>query len=60
MPGSNRAFPPRATRDPEQLRSARWFGRDDVRAFAHRQRLQQIGFNREEFLGKPVIGILNA
>ena len=31
-----------------------------MRSFAHRQRMQQIGFGREEFVGKPVIGILNA
>lgn len=49
-----------AARDPSRLRSHRWFGRDDMRSFAHRQRLQQIGFGREEFLGKPVIGIFNA
>ena len=47
-------------RDPATLRSHRWFGRNDMRSFAHRQRLQQIGFGREEFVGKPVIGILNA
>ncbi|MDA8110037.1 MAG: dihydroxy-acid dehydratase [Betaproteobacteria bacterium] len=47
-------------RDPAALRSHRWFGRDDLRGFAHRQRLQQIGFAREQFLCKPVIGILNA
>lgn len=47
-------------RDPSSLRSHRWFGRDDLRSFAHRQRLQQIGFGREEFIGKPVVAILNA
>lgn len=30
-----------------------------MRAFAHRQRTQQMGFAREEFLGRPVIAILN-
>lgn len=47
-------------RDSSALRSHRWFGREDLRGFAHRQRLQQVGFAREQFLGKPVIGILNA
>lgn len=41
------------------LRSQRWFAPDTIRAFAHRQRLQQIGLRREEFMGKPVIAILN-
>jgi dihydroxy-acid dehydratase len=43
----------------EELRSARWFARDDMRGFAHRQRTQQAGLRREEFMGKPVIAILN-
>ncbi|AWK84941.1 L-arabinonate dehydratase [Azospirillum thermophilum] len=41
------------------LRSQRWYAPDTIRAFAHRQRTQQMGLNREEFLGKPVIGIIN-
>lgn len=48
------------TRRPlESLRSQRWFASNDMRGFAHRQRTQQMGVRREEFLGKPVIGILN-
>ncbi len=43
----------------EQLRSHRWFASDDIRGFAHRQRMQQQGLAREEFMGRPVIGILN-
>ena len=30
-----------------------------MRGFAHRQRSQQMGLRREEFMGKPVIGIIN-
>jgi dihydroxy-acid dehydratase len=41
------------------LRSQRWFASDDMRGFAHRQRTQQMGLRREEFLGKPVVAILN-
>ena len=41
------------------LRSARWFERNDMRGFAHRQRMQQMGLRREEFLGRPVIAIIN-
>ena len=44
---------------PEQLRSYRWLGRDDLRSFGHRSRLQQMGYDRADWVGKPVIGILN-
>src|ERR687890_754680 len=42
-----------------ELRSQRWFASDDMRGFAHRQRTQQMGMRREEFLGKPVVAIVN-
>ncbi|WDZ81755.1 L-arabinonate dehydratase (plasmid) [Ensifer adhaerens] len=45
--------------DISELRSQRWFANDDMRAFAHRQRTQQMGMRREEFMGRPVIGIIN-
>jgi dihydroxyacid dehydratase/phosphogluconate dehydratase len=41
------------------LRSARWFAADDLRSFGHRSRMNQIGYAVEEFLGKPIIGIIN-
>ena len=44
---------------PETLRSSRWFGPDDLRTFGHRSRMMQLGYAEEEFLGKPIIGILN-
>ena len=44
---------------PEELRSHRWFGPDDLRSFGHRSRTKQMGFDSEDFVGKPVIGILN-
>jgi len=43
----------------ESLRSQRWLAPDDMRSFAHRQRLQQMGLRREEFLDRPVIAIIN-
>ncbi|MEX6505967.1 L-arabinonate dehydratase [Jiella sp. M17.18] len=46
-------------KDITELRSQRWFASSDMRGFAHRQRTQQMGLRREEFLGKPVIAILN-
>ncbi len=48
-----------ARRSIEDLRSQRWYGASDMRGFAHRQRTQQMGLRREEFMGKPVIGIVN-
>lgn len=45
--------------DPEKLRSFRWFGPDDQRSFGHRSRIKQMGYGREDYIGKPVIGILN-
>ncbi len=44
---------------PEELRSARWFGPDDLRSFGHRSRMMQLGYSEEEYRGKPIIGILN-
>jgi dihydroxy-acid dehydratase len=44
---------------PEDLRSNRWLGADDMRSFGHRSRLRQIGFDAEDWTGKPVIGIIN-
>lgn len=42
-----------------KLRSARWYEATDIRGFAHRQRSQQMGLRREEFMGRPVIAIIN-
>ena len=44
---------------PEDLRSHRWFGVDNMRAFGHRSRTMEMGFAREDFAGKPVIAIVN-
>ncbi len=41
------------------LRSQRWFGKADLRSFGHRSRAKGEGFAAEDFLGKPVIAILN-
>jgi dihydroxy-acid dehydratase len=46
-------------RDPSRLRSQRWFAAEGMRAFSHRQRMQQMGFRRDELVGRPVIGVLN-
>ena len=46
-------------KNPESLRSQRWYGPDDLRSFGHRSRTKQMGLHRDEFVGKPVIGIIN-
>ena len=46
-------------KNPETLRSARWFAPDDLRAFGHRSRAMQMGYAPEEWEGRPVIAILN-
>ena len=48
-----------AKKKPEELRSFGWFGPDTLRGFSHRSRMLQLGFQREDFIGKPVIAIIN-
>ena len=49
----------RTRKRPEELRSHRWFGVKDLRSFGHRSRALQMGYAREDFSGKPVIGVIN-
>jgi dihydroxy-acid dehydratase len=44
---------------PEELRSHRWFGATDLRSFGHRSRTAQMGYDRSDYAGKPVIAIIN-
>jgi dihydroxy-acid dehydratase len=44
---------------PDQLRSQRWFGTNDLRSFGHRSRTKQMGYALEDFQKKPVIAIIN-
>jgi dihydroxy-acid dehydratase len=46
-------------RKPEDLRSARWFAPDDFRSFGHRSRVMQMGYGPADYVGKPVIAIVN-
>ncbi|MFO1063398.1 MAG: L-arabinonate dehydratase [Pirellulales bacterium] len=48
-----------ASRDPKQLRSARWFSPDDLRSFGHRSRLKGMGFDDADYRDKPVVALLN-
>jgi dihydroxy-acid dehydratase len=49
----------RQRKKPEELRSHRWYGVDDLRSFGHRSRTAQMGFHRSDYAGKPVIAIIN-
>lgn len=44
---------------PDQLRSWRWFGPDDLRSFGHRSRLKGLGYADEDYRDRPVVAILN-
>jgi dihydroxy-acid dehydratase len=44
---------------PEELRSHRWYGVQDLRSFGHRSRTAQMGYDAADYRGKPVIGIIN-
>src|SRR6201981_2944230 len=44
---------------PQDLRSHRWLGVNDLRAFGHRSRLRQFGYDADDWAGRPVIGIIN-
>jgi len=46
-------------KSPEELRSHRWYGAQDLRSFGHRSRTLQMGFAHEDYKGKPVIAIIN-
>jgi len=49
----------RRRRNPEELRSHRWYGAQDLRSFGHRSRTAQMGYHRSDYAGKPVIAIIN-
>ena len=46
-------------KEPNELRSARWFLPDDFRSFGHRSRMNQMGYSAADYVGRPVIGIIN-
>jgi dihydroxy-acid dehydratase len=48
-----------ARRKPEDLRSHRWFGGSDMRSFGHHSRTAQMGYSRDDYLGKPIVAIVN-
>jgi dihydroxy-acid dehydratase len=48
-----------ARKTPQELRSHRWYGVKDLRSFGHRSRTAQMGYDRSDYAGKPVIAIIN-
>ena len=44
---------------PEDFRSARWFAPDDLRSFGHRSRIMQMGYGPEDYMGRPIIAVIN-
>ncbi|MEM1275536.1 MAG: dihydroxy-acid dehydratase, partial [Pseudomonadota bacterium] len=47
------------TKDPSTYRSARWFAHDTLRGMHHRSRIFQMGYDPEDWTGKPVIALIN-
>lgn len=46
-------------KSPATLRSHRWYGATDLRSFGHRSRTLQMGYDKKDWEGKPVIAIVN-
>jgi dihydroxy-acid dehydratase len=46
-------------KSPDQLRSHRWFGGNDLRSFGHRSRTKQMGYATRILKEKPVIAVVN-
>ena len=43
----------------KNLRSYRWFAPNDIRSFGHRSRAMQIGYSKDDWYCKPIVGIIN-
>ncbi len=44
-----------ARKRPEELRSHRWYGAGDRKAFDHRARTAQMGYDKSDYERKPVL-----
>ena len=49
----------RHKKTPQDLRSHRWLGVNDMRSFGHRSRAKQMGYGHDDYAGKPLIAIIN-
>ncbi len=45
--------------DLKKLRSQRWLANNDFRTFNHRSRVMQMGYDRKDWEGKPLIAVIN-
>jgi dihydroxy-acid dehydratase len=43
----------------QELRSARWFADDTLRAFGHRSRMMQMGYDPKDWSRRPLIAVVN-
>ena len=43
----------------KNLRSYRSLAPNDIRSFGHRSRAMQIGYSKDDWYGKPIVGIIN-
>src|SRR3989442_9690077 len=59
MPCHQRTRKNMARKRPEELRSHRWYGAGDRKTFDHRSRTAQMGYDKSDYAGKPVIAIIN-
>ncbi len=48
-----------AKKSPDELRSYRWLGEDDLRSSSHRSRFMQMGYSEEDWGKRPLIAIIN-
>jgi dihydroxy-acid dehydratase len=48
-----------ARRAADDLRSARWFARADLKSHVHRARAMQMGLSPQDWEGRPVVAIIN-
>ncbi|XWN30609.1 MAG: L-arabinonate dehydratase [Devosia sp.] len=45
--------------DTKDWRSRRWFTAEDLRAFGHRSRAKQAGWDEDDWENRPIVGIIN-
>jgi dihydroxy-acid dehydratase len=59
MTASSKSTPPPARKSPADLRSARWFAEDSLRAAGHRSRMMQMGYDADDWVDRPIVAIIN-
>lgn len=50
---------PATKKEAKDFRSYRWLGEDDLRSSSHRSRFMQMGYDEDDWAGRPVIAIVN-